>query len=118
MAEDFKFKPGDSVCLIADARAMGSGPVYTILERWTQECVGGVQRHYTLRCFATAPVEGTPIVRTAPVDMRVLDFEVCAVPSDEEIEATFKKQDEHNARIRKNRKAAYDAAGLKERYLG
>ena len=95
---DFEFKCGDCVVLKTALHHNPDPTPLIVLERWTQECPGGIQRHYALRMFQTA--DGA----THCSELRVLDIEVCAPPSAEEVQ---KRVEAIRAENRKNRKAQW-----------
>jgi hypothetical protein len=104
---EFQFKPGDFVTLRADVDLSFPPPRYTVLERFTQECMGGIQRHYHLRSFGRNS-DGL----IACSEMRVHDFEVVPYPTDDELTALMKKQSERQAELTKIRKDIRKEKGL------
>lgn len=82
---EFQFKPGDFVCMATDEGNFPP-PKYKVLERITQECPGGIQRHYNLRRFQ---VQGA---KMETAEFRVLDHEVMPVPSEAEMLAAYETE--------------------------
>ncbi len=82
--QDFLFKPGDFVTIEAELGVLIPPRKLRVLERLTQECIGGVQRHYVLRTFSIC--DDSPALLNEAT-LRLHDFEVVAYPSAEEIQA-------------------------------
>jgi hypothetical protein len=77
-AMEFLFKPGDFVTTAVEADN-DKPPRFMVLERLTQECIGGIQRYYDVRTF----LHEAGISRQS--SLRLHDFEVVAYPSEKEL---------------------------------